>query len=416
MKSWARYFAIQAEEIAASKALGLFGIFLGLIHVLTYTKWATVSTQMFLAADNLEIYCKPFLPGCEKFRFLDQDGIAWLMRVYLGIALVVIGLFAAARARAGYFMLVAAHAVKWYLFSLDVRMMGNYHTMALWSEFAFLFLPNKIATIRVLIVIFYLAAGSIKLNVEWLSGSALYNGLAETAWTARLRQHTNLLEVLCAYAVVLELVIAPGLLARNRWLFAATFAQLLLFHAFSWAIVGYFYPCVMGCLLTIHFLSRRFEGEAGLAPLSMAFGSGRRPASIAFLALFAGAMAIPKLIPGDSALTKEGRSFALNMYDAYTYCYSSTIARFKNRLVELSLESREFWRSPRFHCDPYLYFSRARSFCPYFRDDPDFLEIDLMMISKLSSDAQFRPLLRIRDLCGSGLDYRSWRANTWIIK
>ena len=67
----------------------------------------------------------------------------------------------------------------------------------------------------------------------------------------------------CVYVVVLETTLIFGLYARRNWIFYATLAQLVAFHIFSWPIVGFWYPTLMFCLLSILPLMRLL-GDPGL--------------------------------------------------------------------------------------------------------------------------------------------------------
>src|SRR5262249_35968838 len=142
-------------------------------------------------------------------------------------------------------------------------------------------------------------------NHEWLSGAALYKPIwfFTGAW----------LPVACTYVVVLEIVLVWGLFSKKNWIFWLTMVQLGLFHIFSWPVVGFFYPTLMFALLAIylfdHFL---VQDEAQKRTLTWL--------SYAFLALFSAAQVMPHLMPGDSALTGEGRIFGVHMFDALVQC------------------------------------------------------------------------------------------------
>ena len=56
---------------------------------------------------------------------------------------------------------------------LDFRFRANQYYMATAIVAILLFWPHKRDALRILLVAFYFWAGTLKLNIEWLSGSTL---------------------------------------------------------------------------------------------------------------------------------------------------------------------------------------------------------------------------------------------------
>ena len=108
----------------------------------------------------------------------------------------------------GYLGLVALTLFKLFILALDFRLRRNQHYMALWITGAFLLVPGRREALRLLLVLFYFWAGTLKLNWEWLSGAGLYRPL----WLIHGRE---LIMAACAYVIVMELVLAWGLLSAS---------------------------------------------------------------------------------------------------------------------------------------------------------------------------------------------------------
>src|SRR5262245_34888964 len=106
--------------------------------------------------------------------------------------------------------------------------MGNYHYMPFVIAAVYLVWPSPERVLAYVLVAFYVSAGVLKVNPEWLSGAAMI----DKTWLTG-----HMLEYGCAYVVVLELVLVFGLLSRRPWLRHVTLAQLVLFHAYSWHVV-----------------------------------------------------------------------------------------------------------------------------------------------------------------------------------
>ena len=162
---------------------------------------------------------------------------------------------------------------------MDYRFMGNYHYMPFLVSFMFLFIPQKLFFIPLLLVCFYFFAGLLKVsNLDWLTGLAFPENL-----DFPLFFNENIKLILCFYVVCLEIIgvwclvfiqtNCKGKELLNTFAFfrrkTATkkirsrniktiwkimiYFQLILFHALSYFIVGYFYPLIMFCLLSLFF-------------------------------------------------------------------------------------------------------------------------------------------------------------------
>src|SRR5690606_38146056 len=112
------------------------------------------------------------------------------------------------------------------------------------------------------------------------------------------------------YVVILQFCFVWGLAIKNKALFWLTLLQFALFHAYSWHLVGYFYPSIMACLLSFLIfkgLQRdHWRGTSLFEPLP------RKKSAIALLALFWLFQLAPKFAPTPSYLGGLWRLTALN--------------------------------------------------------------------------------------------------------
>src|SRR5690606_26596368 len=99
----------------------------------------------------------------------------------------------------------------------DYRFMGNYHYMPFLVSTVFLFIPQKKTTILYTIVIFYISAGLLKLDTEWLSGSALLENFFVGG---------EILEWLLAYTILFEVLVVMLTLSNSIWLFLFSLPQI----------------------------------------------------------------------------------------------------------------------------------------------------------------------------------------------
>ncbi len=141
----------------------------------------------------------------------------------------------------GWWLLALATALKFAIFLGRYNLMGNYHLVHFFMVGLFLMGSSKSFAYRAGLVAIYFLAGLLKLNSEWLTGAALLRPTDfPDAWNA----------LALGYVVTLELGLCWLLLSQTRLLRLFVLVQLLIFHAFSWKIVGFFYPVTMFLLLT----------------------------------------------------------------------------------------------------------------------------------------------------------------------
>jgi hypothetical protein len=278
---------------------------------------------------------------------LPESALSGLLWDYLAASLAAVVAFASPRfARLGYWILFALLFYRGFFLFQDYRLRLNQHYMLYWSMFAFLFVSGKRVAIRYLVVLFYFWAGIIKLNPEWISGAALYG-------ESLLLIPDSLIPAACIYVVILELFLIFGLLSRRALWFWATLAQLAMFHLISWNIVGFYYPLLMACILSIFVLERYIrpppQPELPGAP---SLARGRRVALGVLLGGFFSIQFLPYAYPGDSAITGEGRFFALHMFDAPIECQAVVLKTSKGGQQARNL-------SERVHCDPIVFWSMA---------------------------------------------------------
>jgi hypothetical protein len=403
----AAYFRKNVAEIAGDPVLRIYGGVLAALHVLTFLSWRSFSLETMLSAGHLGI-CWPFFEDCSHYRFLSPEGVRLVLWGYLATGVLAVLLFASRRLLPwAYGALLFVNLYKAAIWLQDYRLRANQHYMALFLSLIFLFLPNKRRLLSYQIVAFYFWAGLLKLDKEWLSGAALYGkplGVPE-----------KLIPAACAYVVVLEIFLVFGLLARRAWIFWATLAQFVLFHITSWTVVGFFYPLLMFAILSVFPLARMIPSGAP-PPGVRRLLTGREPASTpAFLCFFSFLQIIPWFFPGDTAITGEGRLFALHMFDARVVC------RARAMLHGADGKTTEF--SPnlalaqRIRCDPIVYLSVGRAVCRVICEEKHrCTDIDLELWSRRTTQPALRPVINVKNFCTSGLHYDLWRPNAWILR
>lgn len=373
-------------EIESSRGLQLFGAILALLHLATFFFWR----QAFLdrLRQPLDFLCWPFFPGCGAARAVPFEVWRTAFVFYGLLALLTALLFFLRRVGAAWRLLIGLTVMKFAFQAVDYRGMGNYHLMMSLAALVFLFVPDKVRTLRALMVLLYLASGILKFNVEWLTGAPLEGGPSFLdAWT---------LQILMAAVVVLEMIVAWWLLARSSWLRYGALASFVLFHLISWRWVGFYFPVVMLGLLTIYPLTWKECPSAG----ALESGSWPRAWSArAVLATFALLQIPPFFATADAALDARVRFLSLSMYDARPQCEQRIFLRYRGETVE---DVPFFHPTARGQCNTLSFQSEMRRICAEETRRPDFLGADAVMVSKRLTDDVYATLLRAEDFCAKG--------------
>jgi len=395
------------REIADDPVLRVYGALLAAVHVLTFWFWHASADLTTVLGPDVEPICWPFWESCWRYRFHDLSSVRALIWSYGVLAVLPLVLFARRRSTAlAWWSLLAVTALELVIVAQDFRLRSNQHYMAMLAWTAFLFVPGKRDTLRMLIALFYFWAGALKTNAEWLSGAALETPLR---WFPGA-----LLPAACIYVVVLEMVFVWGLFSRRAWIFWATLGQLVLFQIVSWQRVGFYYPLMMFALLAIYpmtRLSRRASHEETSLPLRFA-RAGAAPAASGFLLAVCLLQLVPLLYPGEAAVTGEGRMFALHMFDAAVRCEASVVLKRPDGTREQRKLDRPL--PSRIRCDPIVFLNQAQALCRSPERGKSFVDFDLQVDARKSTDSAMRPLIALEDVCAIAPTYEIWRHNWWI--
>jgi hypothetical protein len=403
------FFRNQIQEIKADPALRWYGAAISLLNSVAALFWLTTQPVAQILGPQSPVVCWPFLESCAGWRVLGSDAIVAVVLVLFGLGVTAALLFTQARLTGwAYGTLAAAFTLKTALLLQDYRLVLNQHYMAAWVMLPFLFIPEKRRTLKVLIVAFYFWAGLLKLNPEWMSGAALY-GLRPFGMPAAY------IPAACAYVVIMELGIAPALLARRAWLFWPAFAQVLLFHLGSFWVVGFFYPILMFLILSIYVLDRAWPPAVrasahGALPTRRPV---RRSATAGVLAAFCACQLVPRALTAHPSVTGEGRLLALNMFDAPLLCRASATHRNVDGSARVEMLRAPFLQ-PRLACDPVVYFELAKRRCAATPADSTASDFDLLLETKQVGPAPPTTVVSVKSFCAANLSYSIWRHNAWI--
>jgi hypothetical protein len=123
---------------------------------------------------------------------------------------------------------------------------------------------------------------------------------------------------------------------------------------------------------------------------------------------------LPYAYPGDSAITGEGRFFALHMFDAPLECHAVALEETTSgRQTVIPLQVSNL--GERVHCDPLVFWSVARHICRSNSADPDFVDIDVLVRTRRTGQTNWTRVIDIKRFCETDPEYRVLGHNDWIL-
>lgn len=294
--------------------------------------------------------------------------------------------------RTGRSFLLIGFFIKGLLFLLDYRMMGNYHMIGFYFAAVF-FLRPSVSSLQLLFVLVYFFAGLLKLNLEWLSGAALYGNIPGLKGES--------LAFATGFVVILELIACWQLLSTQTIVRWSAWISFVVFHLISIFVVGFFYPAVMLTLLL--FFPYCWQRNLNFRRVEL-----KSPGTLVGFVVITSFQLIPSTLILPS-LTGEGRYLALNMFDAKAQCSVTMLERESDRtLRELDNPFRNI--GFRIGCDPYLYFSHLKSRCS---TNPS-LQYSLYMNIRGNHDLSYPVVISETNMCREDIQYTWWKRNAWI--
>jgi len=140
---------------------------------------------------------------------------------------------------------------------------------------------------------------------------------------------------------------------------------------------------------------------------------GRRVAHGVLLGGFFAIQFAPHAYPGDTAITGEGRFFALHMFDAPLECHAVAIEVSDDGQQNIIALQAPYIYS-RIQCDPIVFWNFARHLCRSNRTHPDFEDIGVLVQTRRVGHADWQRVMAFEHFCETNPTYRVFGHNDWI--
>lgn len=330
----------------------LFG--LTFAHLITSIYWLKDKAWNNYNHGNNRIYCYPFFKNCYHLVYENLNFVAAVFAIYFIFSLLGLVLIFCKKNRISYYIFSFLFFLKISILFSRYNFMGNYHTMHLSLCVMALLSRSSYFYYKLTLALQYFFAGLLKLNLEWFSGAALLNYSPYM-----FKDAFSILSL--AYVPVLEVILIWGLFINNAFIRRITLFQLILFHLYSYLVVGAFYPLIMvGLLFPVlyseFFISAQNPRENYKAPWiwqALSFGF--------ILVIITWNLSIKTSLL-DPAKDGNIRYLSLNMLDAKLECSYSLLEERKDQDI-IAVDIPILTKAIRTKCDPVVYETFLRRLC-----------------------------------------------------
>lgn len=267
--------------------------------------------------------------------------------------------------------------------------LGNYDYYDIVLLTVFFFYPSRQDLAKLVFVILYFLASTIKIHEGWIVGtyfSSLYYGLPSVP-DAFTPIATNIV-------IIMQLAGCWFLLSKHKKIANYVLYFFIFFHLYSTVLVAYRYPITSLLSMLVIFVATR---DTSTKP---DYKINKRNAAFYFLmSIILVGQSVAYIIPGDQKLTLEGNNYGLYMFEANHQCVSTVTVK--------GVPTQEFSYDARNRCDPYGYlYTLQYRYC----------KKEAFPISwTFDHSINGKPFLRIidsNDLCA--LRYKPFTHNSWI--
>ena len=250
--NWYKNF-FSISEIENSKILQWFFAYVIFIFFVTFLDWVDARSLTKEAVAGINYLCWSYFQSCGNLYFLSTLPYGYsyttLYTFFLGLLILAAYLMFKKKWVIAHIILTLLFIWKFLmLFVLSRSFIGNYYYYSIILMLVLLFLPFKLFFLRLIFVILYFLASTVKIHEGWILGtnfSSLVTGLP-LFHELSIPFFTNLV-------IILEMMGSWFLLSSNKYLQRLVFIYFIIFHFYSAILVQYLYPTVLLPALLILF-------------------------------------------------------------------------------------------------------------------------------------------------------------------
>ena len=376
-----------AWEIKRSLALQGLGTAICLSHLATFLLWLNSDSVLFKESTN-PLVCWSMFPRCSELQMLSTSQMA----AFITSMAVVAGLGALSfLSRRGlglaWGLLFSSFLGFSYVIFFDPNMITNFLTGIWFISFAFLLVPKRQLTFKLLFAMFFVFEALQKFNVDWLAGFWLTDHLSSKVsdkgieWTALI--------------VLLIQLIAPLGLFINTKIPVYFSSVALVALGFWWGSLGDWSHLAIASIGVLFFVLKRFEDKNSESNSMYQSYLHPEPSVVwayVFLVLFLGVQLWHKATSGGKSPTHP---FAMANYDIPQECNLIGLEKFKNGHRVFSQKTDV----SKNQCDLNYIERFLIEKCTQLKADPMFIDISVQFYSRKVSQSEMKRLFSEDSYC-----------------
>lgn len=393
---YGNFFSIR--EIKNSLVLRWFAGYVIFATFVVFFNWVYNNALTIQAVVFASHRCWPYFQNCGDWYFLSAlpYGFSQNILYMLFFGFLVLSVYLVYKRNYILIHPILMFLFIWeflVLFVLSSAFRANYYYYAVILTFVFLFLPYKLFFLRLVFVIMYFLASTVKINEGWILGtyfSSMVTGLPIFP-DALTPIFTNI-------AIIMEMIGSWFLLSSNKYLQRSVLSYFIVFHLYSITLVQYRYPSIVLPALLILFGP---EYHSYRLHFNKKIISG-----FLFIFFMITAQVLSFTISG-KIVTMEGNYYGLYMFEANHQCISTSKIYAKNGTLISSNTDQS--ASARSRCDPYNEFFRLKQVCK--RSPEKIGRIEWIFDHSINGGPFYR-IVDEKNVCF--LKYNAFKHNEWI--
>lgn len=370
----------------------LMGALLAIGHILTFVYWSMQGDLPLKYARTSTPMCWSLMETCEWVRFIPTEILGITFGAYLLFGIIsALLLFSTRLVTAGWIFMLLAFSLKTILYLQDFRLSSNIHYFHFILSFLWLFIPNKLNNLRLVIVSYFAASAITKLSPEWLTG---------TWYLEYLNIPIKLAEWLAALSVLIEFIAPVILFFRDARYFWIAFLTLVSYLGFLIYVDGFLGPSILLLSLLLFvfefFEQRRLERE-------FIYQSFIRPEPsklwvILVVVCFWAGQVLPYLPTQRPVWQHVGKITSLNTMASIEECRQTSFAVYENHIEEI-INEEAVNRNADVKCNLYLRFLDIKGLCEDLSGQPGFKTVASFFSVRGLEDKSFHRKFEVKDFC-----------------
>lgn len=380
-------------EIKKSSTVRIYGIILGLAHILTFIFWLQNENLPLKFASSASQMCWPTFESCQYLHSISDSWLTFFFYSYIVFAVLAsITLFSSRAVGMGWFLLLVATLLKAVLYLQDFRLSANIHYLHFLLSIVWLIFPSKILSFKWIMAGYFFFSAMHKLSPEWLTGRWFLD---------HVEMPIKLAEWMAALSAMIEFIAPMVLFLKDGRYFLSAYLTLWIYFAGLAYADGFLRPALLlmfSLVFLLHILEER-RAEREFIYQSFIRPEPSKLWTLVIVVIFWAAQVLPWVPQLPPPLERSRVVLSLRSPPKMNECRQTTYLIGRDFLTEISQTPEKGTLKNHTVCDPYLNMLEARSFCEQKKSQPALETVASYFFIRGLKDTQFQAVFENDDIC-----------------